>query len=95
MYIPVESYVIPSQSNESHAVIVTVNEELLFIVRSNVTVLSHPERLVYKFVYIPVESYVIPSQSNESHAVTVTVFDSLKPTVRSKITVLSHPFKSV
>ena len=75
--------------------ITTDEETLLFIVRSNVTVLSHPERLVYKFVYIPVESYVIPSQSNESHAVTVTVFDSLKPTVRSKVTVLSHPFKSI
>ena len=42
MYIPVESYVTPSQSKESHAVIVTVEDELLLIVRSNVTVLSQP-----------------------------------------------------
>ena len=43
MYIPVESYVIPSQSKESQAVIVTVDdEETPLIVRSRVTVLSQP-----------------------------------------------------
>ena len=45
----------PSQTNESQEVIVTVLDELLLIVKSKVTVLSHPLRSEYKLVYNPVD----------------------------------------
>ena len=50
MYCPDVVYVTPSQSKLSHEVIVTVDVKELFIVKSNVTVLSQPLRLVYILV---------------------------------------------
>ena len=66
-------------------------EELLFIVRSKLTVLSHPFMSEYKLVYRPVAVYVTPSQSKLSHAVTVIVLEELLLIVRFNTDTESQP----
>tara|TARA_B110000914_G_scaffold147816_1_gene129522 strand:+ start:554 stop:769 length:216 start_codon:yes stop_codon:yes gene_type:complete len=62
-------YVTPSQSYESQAVINTVLEELLFIIRFILAEESHPKELVVTKRYTPDVVYVVPFQVYESQAV--------------------------
>jgi hypothetical protein len=71
----------------------TVNEGVLLMVKSRVTVLSHPEVVVsIKVAVLLLELYVFPSiHVYESQDTCVSVPATELLIVRSRVIVLSHP----